>query len=59
MPVGTCSPYVEFGVGTMAAGLCVHGGSCTGLSLKGSAALAVTNSKEEERSDGSMASSCS
>lgn len=47
MPVGTHSPCVEPGVGAVAAGQCVHGGGCTNLSLKGSAALAVANSREE------------
>lgn len=59
MPVGTCSPCVEFGMGTMAAGLCVHGGGCTGPFLEWFCSTGSDKQqKEEERSDGSMASSC-
>lgn len=35
VPVGTCSPCVESGVGAMGAGLCVHGEGCTCPFLEG------------------------
>lgn len=58
MPVGTRSTCVESGVGAKAAECVSMEEAAQVLSLKGSAALEVTNSKEE-RSNGSVASSCS